>query len=432
MKQIKYLLNDDEMPRHYYNIIPDLPTAPAPPLDPQTKQPIDPSALEAIFPRGLIEQEVSDQSEIPIPEPVLDVYKLYRPSPLVRARRLEQALDTPARIYFKNEGVSPAGSHKPNTAIAQAYYNAEQGVHRLVTETGAGQWGSALALAGGFFGTEVVVYMVRISYEQKPYRKSMIQTYGGDIHASPSERTDFGRQIRESLPDTPGSLGIAISEAIEEAVGNKKANYSLGSVLNHVLLHQTVIGLEAQKQMALAGDYPDVVIGCHGGGSNFAGIVFPFLRDKFAGKQIRFLAAEPTSCPTLTQGEFRYDSGDTAGMTPLMKMYTLGHDFVPPAIHAGGLRYHGSAPLVAHLLHEGLIEAAAYEQREIFEAAVLFSRTQGIIPAPESAHAIRAAIVEAEKAKEEGKQRVILFNLSGHGNFDMAAYDGFFSGKIAS
>jgi len=432
VKQIKYLLNDDEMPRHYYNIIPDLPTAPAPPLDPQTKQPIDPSALEAIFPRGLIEQEVSDQSEIPIPEPVLDVYKLYRPSPLVRARRLEQALDTPARIYFKNEGVSPAGSHKPNTAIAQAYYNAEQGVHRLVTETGAGQWGSALALAGGFFGTEVVVYMVRISYEQKPYRKSMIQTYGGDIHASPSERTDFGRQIRESLPDTPGSLGIAISEAIEEAVGNKKANYSLGSVLNHVLLHQTVIGLEAQKQMALAGDYPDVVIGCHGGGSNFAGIVFPFLRDKFAGKQIRFLAAEPTSCPTLTQGEFRYDSGDTAGMTPLMKMYTLGHDFVPPAIHAGGLRYHGSAPLVAHLLHEGLIEAAAYEQREIFEAAVLFSRTQGIIPAPESAHAIRAAIVEAEKAKEEGKQRVILFNLSGHGNFDMAAYDGFFSGKIAS
>jgi tryptophan synthase beta chain len=432
VKQSKYLLQDQDIPKNYYNIIPDLPTPPAPPLDPQTEKPLDPSALEAIFPRALIEQEVSAQSEIPIPEPVLEVYNLYRPTPLIRARGMEKALGTPAKIYFKNEGVSPAGSHKPNTAIAQAYYNAEAGVHKLITETGAGQWGSALALAGGFFGTEVVVYMVRISFEQKPYRKSMIQTYGGSIHASPTDRTAFGRAIREKLPDTPGSLGIAISEAVEEAANSPKANYSLGSVLNHVMLHQTVIGLEAQKQMAMAGDYPDVVIGCHGGGSNFAGISFPFLRDKFAGKEIRFVAAEPVSCPTLTKGEFRYDFGDTAGMTPLMKMYTLGHDFVPPVIHAGGLRYHGSAPLVAHLLHEGLIEAVAYGQKEIFEAAMLFSRTQGIIPAPESSHAIHAAVVEAEKAKQEGKRRVILFNLSGHGNFDMAAYDAYLSGKMDS
>jgi tryptophan synthase beta chain len=430
MKEIKFPLRDRDIPRYFYNILGDLPKPPAPPLDPRTQQPIDPSALSAIFPHALIEQEVSGQSEIPIPEPVLEAYTLYRPTPLVRAVRLEQALKTPAHIYFKNEAVSPTGSHKPNTAIAQAYYNAQEGVRGLVTETGAGQWGSALALAGIFFGLEITVYMVKISFEQKPYRKSMIQAYGAQVFSSPTDRTAIGRKIRAEQPDTPGSLGIAISEAIEIAAGSKDVNYALGSVLNHVLLHQTVIGLEAQKQMALAGDYPDVVIACHGGGSNFGGIAFPFLRDKFAGRRIRFLAAEPASCPSLTKGEFRYDFGDVAGMTPLMQMYTLGSDFIPAPIHAGGLRYHGSAPLVAHLLHEGLIEAVAYEQNEVFEAALLFARTQGIIPAPESSHAIRAAIDEANRAREEGKERVILFNLSGHGDFDMSAYDSYLSGKM--
>ncbi len=430
MKEIKFLLRDEDLPRFYYNIMPDLPTPPAPPLDPQTRQPIDPSALAAIFPRELIEQEVSAQSEIPIPEPVREVYALYRPTPLVRAVRLEKALDTPARIYFKNEGVSPTGSHKPNTAIPQAYYNAKAGMKGLVTETGAGQWGSSLALAGAFFGLDVTVYMVRISYEQKPYRKSMIQAYGAQVFSSPTDRTAIGRKILAEQPDTPGSLGIAISEAIEVAAGRPDVNYALGSVLNHVLLHQPVIGLEATNQLALAGDYPDVVIACHGGGSNFGGIAFPFLRDKFAGKQIRFVAAEPASCPSLTKGEFRYDFGDVAGMTPLMQMYTLGSEFIPAPIHAGGLRYHGSAPLVAHLLHQDLIEATAYEQKEVFEAAMLFTRTQGIIPAPESAHAIRAAIVEAIRAREEGRERVILFNLSGHGDFDMGAYDHYLSGKL--
>ena len=430
MKEMKFMLRDEDIPRFYYNIIPDLPTPPAPPLDPQTRGPIDPTALAAIFPRELIEQEMSPRAEIPIPEPVREAYALYRPTPLVRALRLEKALGTPAHIYFKNEGVSPTGSHKPNTAIPQAYYNAKAGMRGLVTETGAGQWGSSLALAGTFFGLEVTVYMVRISYEQKPYRKSMIQAYGARVFSSPTARTAIGRKIHAEQPDTPGSLGIAISEAVEEAAGRPDVNYALGSVLNHVLLHQTVIGLEAQKQMALAGDYPDVVIACHGGGSNFGGIAFPFLRDKFSGKQIRFVAAEPASCPSLTRGEFRYDFGDVAGMTPLLRMYTLGSEFIPAPIHAGGLRYHGSAPLVAHLLHEGFIEATACEQKEVFEAAMLFARTQGIIPAPESAHAIRAAIDEAIRAREEGRERVILFNLSGHGDFDMSAYDHYLSGKL--
>jgi tryptophan synthase beta chain len=429
MKEIKFPLRDTDIPRYFYNIAADLPTPPAPPLHPGTRQPIGPDALAAIFPQALIEQEVSRQAEIPIPDPILQAYALYRPTPLVRALRLEEALHTPAHIYFKNEGVSPTGSHKPNTAIAQAYYNAQEGVKGLVTETGAGQWGSSLALAGAFFGLTVTVFMVRVSFEQKPYRKSMIQAYGAQVFASPTDRTAIGRKIRAEQPETPGSLGIAISEAVETAAGSPGVNYSLGSVLNHVLLHQTVIGLEAQKQMKLAGEYPDVVIACHGGGSNFGGIAFPFLRDKFAGRPVRLLAAEPASCPSLTKGDFRYDFGDVGGMTPLMQMYTLGSDFIPAPIHAGGLRYHGSAPLVAHLLHEGLIEAAAYDQPEVFEAALLFARTQGIIPAPESAHAIRGAVVEAIQAREEGKPRVILFNLSGHGDFDMSAYDQYLSGQ---
>ncbi|HPM77030.1 MAG TPA: TrpB-like pyridoxal phosphate-dependent enzyme [bacterium] len=432
MKQTKYLLDESQLPKSYYNIIPDLPAPPPPPLDPNTREPLDPGKLAAIFPMGLIEQEVSGQSEIPIPEPVREAYSLFRPTPLIRAYRLERALNTPAHIYYKNEGVSPAGSHKPNTAIAQAYYNVREGVHKLVTETGAGQWGSALALAGTFFDIEVLVYMVKISYQQKPYRKSMVQTYGATIHPSPSERTESGRAILAKTPDSPGSLGIAISEAVEEALHDNKAKYALGSVLNHVLLHQTVIGQEALLQMKMAGEYPDVIIGCHGGGSNFAGLAFPFLRDKAAGKQVRAVAAEPVSCPTLTAGEYRYDLGDTAGFTPLMKMYTLGHDFVPAAIHAGGLRYHGAAPLVSQLLHEKLIEAVAYGQEDIFPAALLFARTEGIIPAPESAHAIQATIDEAKRARDEGKKKVILFNLSGHGNFDMGAYDAFLAGTLGN
>jgi tryptophan synthase beta chain len=430
MKQTKYLLSDQDIPKHYYNVIPDLPSAPPPPLDPDTNEAMDPAKLAVLFPMGLLEQEMSAVSEIEIPDEIRQAYSLYRPTPLVRARRLEKALGTPAHIYFKNEGASPTGSHKSNTAIAQAYYNIKQGVHHLITETGAGQWGSALSLAGSVFDIDVAVYMVKLSYQQKPYRRSMVQTYGARIYASPSERTQSGRNILAAAPDSPGSLGIAISEAVEEALHNDKAKYSLGSVLNHVLLHQTVIGLEAKKQMEMAGEYPDVVIACHGGGSNFAGISFPFLRDKAAGKTVRFLAAEPKSCPTLTKGEYKYDFGDTAGFTPLMKMYTLGHDFVPPSIHAGGLRYHGSAPLVSQLLNEELIEAVAYGQDEIFPAAVFFARTEGIIPAPESAHAIKAVMVEAEKARQEGKERVILFNLSGHGHFDMAAYDAYLSGNM--
>ncbi len=430
MEPTQFVLNPSDMPRHYYNIAADFPTPPMPPLHPGTREPLGPEALAPLFPMGLIEQEVATAAEVAIPDEVLEAYRIYRPTPLIRAKRFEKALGTPARIYYKYEGASPTGSHKLNTAIAQAYYNAKEGVKRLATETGAGQWGTALALAGSFFGLPVTVYMVRVSYDQKPYRRAIINAYGAEIFPSPSPRTEAGRRILAKDPTSPGSLGIAISEAVEDAASHDDTKYSLGSVLNHVMLHQSIIGLEAKKQMAIAGDYPDVVIGCHGGGSNFAGISFPFLRDKIHGKAIRFLAAEPESCPTLTKGEFRYDFGDTAELTPLLKMYTLGHSFMPPSIHAGGLRYHGASPLVSHALGAGLIEAAAFGQNEIFGAALLFARTEGILPAPESSHAIRAAIVEANKAKEEGRERVILFNLSGHGQLDLGAYDAYMSGKL--
>jgi tryptophan synthase beta chain len=387
--------------------------------------------LAPLFPMELIRQEVSADPLIEIPDPIRDAYRIYRPTPLVRALNLEAALDTPARIYFKNEGVSPAGSHKPNTALAQAYYNKVEGVTRLVTETGAGQWGSALAFAGSLFGLETKVFMVRVSYEQKPYRRSFIESFGATVIPSPSSETNAGRAVLAEDPDSTGSLGIAISEAIEEAGGREDTKYSLGSVLNHVLLHQTVIGQEAIAQMEMAGDRPDVVIGCAGGGSNFAGIAFPFLRDRLQGRtSTRFLAVEPASCPSLTQGEYRYDFGDTAGTTPLLKMHTLGNDFRPAPIHAGGLRYHGMAPLISHLYELGFLEAKAYPQNACFEAAVQFARTEGLIPAPESSHAIRAAIDEALDAREAGEERVILFNLSGHGHFDMAAYDDYLSGKL--
>ena len=386
--------------------------------------------MKAIFPMSLIEQEVSSQRWIDIPEEVRDIYALWRPSPLYRAHRLEAALKTPARIYYKYEGVSPAGSHKPNTSVPQAYYNSKAGIKRIATETGAGQWGSALALAGCFFGIEINVYMVKVSYHQKPYRRIAMETWGAKVHASPTNLTESGRKVLAADPDSPGSLGIAISEAVEEAASRPDTNYALGSVLNHVCLHQTIIGQECKKQMALAGDYPDVVIGCSGGGSNLAGLGFPFLLDKINGKDLRVVAVEPSSCPTLTKGEFRYDFGDLAGLTPLMMMYTLGHDFVPPGIHAGGLRYHGESPLVSQLCHDGLIEAAAFQQTEVFEAALQFARTEAIIPAPESAHAIKAAIDEALKAKEEGREKTILFSLSGHGNFDMQAYADYLGGKL--
>jgi tryptophan synthase beta chain len=429
MPQTKILLDESDIPTQWYNVIADMPNPPAPPLGPDGK-PVPPQALGAIFPPQLIEQEVSGNRWIPIPEPVREIYRMWRPSPLYRAYRLEAALGTPAKIYYKYEGVSPAGSHKPNTAVAQAYYNREAGIHRLTTETGAGQWGSSLALAGQMFGIEVRVYMVKVSYEQKPFRRSMMQTWGAEVLASPTNLTEAGRKILAADPNCPGSLGIAISEAVEEAAMRKDTNYSLGSVLNHVLHHQTVIGQEAKKQMAKAGDYPDVVIGCCGGGSNFAGIAFPFFADKAAGKKVRLLAVEPASCPTLTKGVYAYDFGDAVGMTPLMKMYTLGHDFVPPGIHAGGLRYHGDSPLVSQLVHEGLIEAIAVKQLPTFEAGVQFARAEGIIPAPESCHAIRAAIDEALMAKKTGEPKVILFNLSGHGHFDMAAYDKYFAGQL--
>ncbi len=430
MKRHKFLLTEDQIPEHYYNVIPDLPEPPAPPLHPATREPVGPDALEPLFPPGLIEQEASDQGEIPIPEPVREAYALYRPTPLIRAHRFEQALGTPAHIYYKAEGVSPAGSHKVNTALAQAYYNHQAGVTRVITETGAGQWGSALAFARNLFPLDLEVFMVKVSYEQKPYRRSLVQTYGAQITPSPSGDTAAGRAVLEAEPDSPGSLGIAIAEAVEVAANDPKARYALGSVLNHVLLHQTIIGQEARAQMQLAGEQPDVVIGCHGGGSNFAGIAFPFLRDRAAGaKEVRLLACEPRSCPTLTEGEFRYDFGDSVGLTPLLKMYTLGHDFVPPAIHAGGLRYHGAAPLVSHLKALGLVEAAAFSQRDCFESALRFARCEGIVPAPESSHAVHGAVLEAARAREEGRERVILFNLSGHGHFDMAAYDGHLAGS---
>ena len=430
-ERTRFLLDESDMPTHWYNIAPDLP-APLPPvLHPGTGQPVGPADLAPLFPMELIRQEVSQERWIEIPDQVQEIYRLWRPSPLFRARRLERVLDTPARIFYKYEGLSPAGSHKPNTAVAQAYYNQQEGVKRLATETGAGQWGSALAFACTLLGLKCTVYMVKVSFQQKPYRRSMMQTYGAEVFASPSDRTNAGRKVLGEAPDSPGSLGIAISEAVEDAATHDDTRYSLGSVLNHVLMHQTIIGCEAQKQMAMADAYPDVVIGCVGGGSNFSGLAFPFVHEKLAeGRRVRIVAAEPSACPTLTRGTYAYDFGDTVGLTPLVKMYTLGHSFVPPAIHAGGLRYHGDAPTLCLLVHEGVIEAKAYPQLPVFEAAVQFSRAEGLIPAPESAHAIRATIDEALEAREAGQARTILFNLSGHGHFDLAAYDAYFSGEL--
>ncbi|MCC7256969.1 MAG: TrpB-like pyridoxal phosphate-dependent enzyme [Gammaproteobacteria bacterium] len=425
----KFLLAEADLPTHWYNVVADLPNPPPPPMGPDGK-PVGLDALAAIFPPGLIEQEVSAERWIAIPEEVREILRLWRPTPLHRAHRLEAALGTPAHIYYKNESVSPAGSHKPNTSIPQAYYNRIVGVKRLATETGAGQWGCSLALAGRLLGLEVRVYMVKVSYQQKPYRRSMMQTWGAEVFASPTTLTNAGRQILEKHPDTPGSLGIAISEAVEEAAGRADTNYALGSVLNHVMLHQTVIGLETRKQMELAGDYPDMVFASCGGGSNFAGIAFPFFADKAAGSNVRLVAVEPTSCPTLTKGVYAYDYGDATGLTPLLKMHTLGHDFVPPGIHAGGLRYHGASPLVSQLVHEGLVEAMAIPQLETFEAGVLFSRTEGIVPAPESTHAIAATLRAARECTRTGEAKTLLFNLSGHGHFDMSSYDRYFAGEL--
>jgi tryptophan synthase beta chain len=430
-ERTKFLLDEGEIPTHWYNIVPDLPQPPAPVLHPGTGQPIGPADLAPLFPMALILQEVSREPRIEIPDEVRDIYKLWRPTPLYRARRLEKALDTPAHVYYKYEGVSPAGSHKPNTAVAQAYYNKAEGIRRLTTETGAGQWGSSIAFACALFDLDCTVYMVGASYRHKPYRRSMIQAYGATIYASPSEQTQSGRKVLAESPDSPGSLGIAISEAVEDAATHDDAHYSLGSVLNHVLLHQTVIGQEALVQMEKAGEYPDVVIGCVGGGSNFAGLAFPFVGERLrGGRQARILAVEPEACPTLTKGQYTYDFGDTVGLTPLVKMHTLGHTFVPPPVHAGGLRYHGDAPLLCQLVDGGIVQAVAHPQNRVFEAAVQFARTEGIIPAPESAHAIRSAVDEALAAREAGEGRVILFNLSGHGHFDMAAYDAYFAGEL--
>jgi tryptophan synthase beta chain len=430
MSEYRVHLSEREIPKSWYNVIPDLPAPMQPYLHPGTGQPAQPGDLAAIFPMSLIEQEMSAARSIAIPEPVLDILRLWRPTPLVRAVRLEKALGTPAKIFYKNEGVSPAGSHKPNTAIAQAYYNKQAGVHRLTTETGAGQWGSALALACNFFDMECMVYMVRCSYDQKPHRRTMMQTWGAKCVPSPSDLTNSGRKVLAEDPNTPGSLGIAISEAVEEAAGRKDTNYSLGSVLNHVLLHQTVIGQEALAQLKIAGAYPDVVIACCGGGSNFAGIAFPFVPEKASGKKVRLVAVEPAACPTMTKGVYAYDFGDKSGMTPLIKMDTLGHDFIPPGIHAGGLRYHGMSPLVSLLHREGVVEAVSYPQLKCFESAIAFARSEGLIVAPETSHAIACVVEEAAKAKEEGKERTILFNLSGHGHFDMAAYEKYFAGGL--
>src|SRR5689334_8662888 len=431
MPDTKILLSEQEIPRHWYNVLADAPNPPLPVLHPGTRQPVGPDDLAPLFPMDLILQEVSTDREIPIPQEVLDVLALWRPTPLYRAHRLEQALGTGSRIYYKYEGVSPAGSHKPNTAVPQAYYNAKAGRTRLATETGAGQWGSSLAFACQVFGLECKVYMVNISHRQKPYRRIMMETWGAEVVASPSEDTNAGRGIREQDPESLGSLGIAISEAVEDAATREDTSYSLGSVLNHVLLHQTVIGQEAQKQLAAAGeDGIDVVIGCVGGGSNFGGLALPFVRDKIAGAEIEIIACEPAACPTLTRGPFAYDFGDTGQLTPLVPMHTLGHDFVPPGIHAGGLRYHGAAPIVSQLLLDGLIGAQAFTQTEVFEAAMRFARSEGIIPAPESSHAIKGAIDAAKRADESGSSQAILFNLSGHGHFDMAAYESYLHGSL--
>jgi tryptophan synthase beta chain len=430
-QRIRFTLPQAEIPAAWYNLLADLPEPLPPPLHPATRQPVTPDMLTAIFPENLVQQEISSERWIEIPEPVREIYALWRPTPLLRAVRLEKALQTPAHIYYKYEGVSPAGSHKPNTAVAQAFYNRQAGTRRLATETGAGQWGSSLAFACRLFGLECVVYMVKVSFQQKPYRKLLMQTWGATVYASPSDQTEYGRRVLREDPNCPGSLGIAISEAIEDTVKHPGTKYSLGSVLNHVCLHQTVIGQEALKQMEMAGEEPDVVIACVGGGSNFAGLAFPFVHRKLTEKkQTRIVAVEPTACASLTRGELRYDFGDTAEMTPLLMMYTLGHKFIPPKIHAGGLRYHGMAPLVSHLKKLNLIEAVAYPQTRVFEAAVLFARTEGIVPAPEPSHAIAAAVDEAIRAREEGKPRVILFNLCGHGLLDLSAYDQYLSGQM--
>jgi len=427
----RFTLTQEQIPTHWYNLLADFPTPLPPPLHPGTKQPIGPDALAAIFPENLIMQEVCPDQWVEIPDEVRDIYALWRPTPLLRAVRLEKALQTPAHIYYKYEGTSPAGSHKPNTAIAQAYYNKKAGTKRLATETGAGQWGSSLALACRLFDLECTVYMVRISFDQKPYRKSMMQTWGAQVFPSPSERTDFGKKLLKDDPKCPGSLGIAISEALEDTVKHPGTKYALGSVLNHVCLHQSVIGQETIKQMEQAGEEPDVIIGCVGGGSNFAGIAFPFLQKKIKeGKKYRVVAVEPSSCASMTKGKLRYDFGDTAQMTPLLWMYTLGHDFMPPSIHAGGLRYHGMAPMVSHAHDLGLVDAVAYPQTKVFEAAVLFARTEGIIPAPEASHAVRAAVDEAIAARKDGKKRVIVFNMSGHGMLDLSAYDAYLAGNL--
>ena len=431
MNTKKILLPESEMPREWYNIVADMPNKPLPPLHPGTHEPIGPEMLAPLFPPALIEQEMTQERYVGIPDEVRDIYRIWRPTPMFRAYGLERLLDTPAKIYYKYEGVSPAGSHKPNTAVPQAYYNKQAGVTKITTETGAGQWGSALSFACQHFGMECEVYMVRTSYADKPYRKIMMNTWGATVYPSPSERTAAGRSILAQSPDSPGSLGIAISEAVEMALQEENTKYALGSVLNHVLLHQTIIGLECEKQLEMAGDFPDIVVAPFGGGSNFAGIGFPFLRHNLTeGKKVRCIAAEPTSCPKLTRGVFRYDLGDTVGMTPLLPMYTLGHDFIPAPIHAGGLRYHGAGAIVSQLLHDGLIEAQAHDQLSCFAAGIQFARTEGIIPAPEANHAIATVINEALRCKEAGKSETILFNLCGHGHFDMSAYEQYLAGNL--
>ncbi len=430
MEQSKIILSEKEIPQAWYNIQPDLPEPLAPALHPKTFKPLGPEDLAPLFPMELIKQEVSQERWIDIPDEVLDVYKLWRPTPLHRAYRLEKALNTPARIYYKNESISPPGSHKPNTAVAQAYYSKKEGVKRIATETGAGQWGSAIAFGCNIFGLKCTVYMVKVSYQQKPYRRVLMETWGAEVHPSPSNLTNAGRSILEKDPKCSGSLGIAISEGVEDAVTHDDTKYSLGSVLNHVLLHQTVVGLELKKQLKLAGEKPDILIGCVGGGSNFAGFCFPFVKDKLQGKKIQIIACEPEACPTLTRGPYRYDFGDTACTAPVVKMFTLGHSFVPPPIHAGGLRYHGDAPLVCLLVNKGIIEARAYHQNPVFEAAILFARTEGILPAPETAHCIKAAMDEAKKCKETGEEKCIVIAFSGHGHFDLASDDAYLGKKL--
>ena len=427
MENRRIMLREEDLPKSWYNILSDMKTPLDPPLDPVKREPVSPEALSRIFPYALLEQEMSDKRWISIPEDVLKIYSLWRPTPLIRAKGLEEYLDTPARIYYKYEGVSPTGSHKANTSVAQAYYNMKEGIKRLTTETGAGQWGSALAFGAQIFGLKSKIYMVKISYRQKPYRRVMMEGWGGEVIPSPSEFTESGRKVLEKDPDSLGSLGIAISEAIEEAMNDEYTNYSLGSVLNHVLLHQTIIGLEAKTQLRMVNEYPDIIIGCCGGGSNLGGISLPFIMD---GKELEVIAVEPVACPTLTRGEYTYDFGDAAGLTPLLKMYTLGHDFVPAGIHAGGLRYHGESPIISKLYHEGVIKAVSYPQIPVFESALIFARKEGIFPAPEAAHAIKAVMDEALKCKEEGKSKSILFNLSGHGHFDMSAYEQFINGEL--